>query len=158
MALLWLALLPFLNALVRRLPRGGGGRFARVLDTLTTAAPDSAVRVARIYLWTALSWSVKLLAFTLVLKHFLSVDFWRVIVGVIGAELSSVLPFHGIAGSGSYELGAVAALLPLGVSPDAALAGAVNLHLFLLGVTLFLGVLAFVLPLGRVPAPTKAGR
>ncbi len=64
----------------------------------------------------------------------------------MGAELSSVLPFHGIAGSGSYELAAVAALVPLGVDPKLALAGAVNLHLFLLGTTLILGGLAFLLP------------
>jgi uncharacterized membrane protein YbhN (UPF0104 family) len=40
----------------------------------------------------------------------------------MGAELSSVLPFHGIAGSGSYELAMVAALVPLGVSAEAAFA------------------------------------
>jgi uncharacterized membrane protein YbhN (UPF0104 family) len=64
----------------------------------------------------------------------------------MGAELSTVLPFHGIAGSGSYEAAVVAALLPLGVDATAALAGAVNLHLFLLGVTMILGLLAFMLP------------
>jgi predicted phage tail protein len=37
-------------------------------------------------------------------------------------------------------------LAPLGVDPKAALAGAVNLHLFLLGTTLVLGGLAFLLP------------
>jgi uncharacterized membrane protein YbhN (UPF0104 family) len=67
----------------------------------------------------------------------------------MGAELSSVLPFHGIAGSGSYELAVVAALLPAGIDASRALAGAVNLHLFLLGVTLILGALAFFLPAGR---------
>jgi hypothetical protein len=43
-------------------------------------------------------------------------------------------------------LAAVAALVPAGVDPRAALAGAVNLHLFVLGVTLLLGALAFLLP------------
>jgi predicted phage tail protein len=40
-------------------------------------------------------------------------------------------------------------LLPAGIEPTAALAGAVNLHLFLLGVTLILGTLAFLLPAAR---------
>jgi glycosyltransferase 2 family protein len=79
------------------------------------------------------------------------------LVGVMGAELSSILPFHGIAGSGSYELAAVGALVPAGVDAAAALAGAVNLHLFLLGVTLLLGALAFLLPRGR-PAGRDSDR
>ena len=102
--------------------------------------------MARVYLWTALTWTLKFAAFASVLKHFVPVAFWRVLAGVMGAELSSVLPFHGIAGSGSYELAAVAALVPLGVDARLALAGAVNLHLFLLGTTLLLGLLAFLLP------------
>jgi uncharacterized membrane protein YbhN (UPF0104 family) len=93
-----------------------------------------------------LTWTLKFTAFAVLLEHFLPVEFWRVMTGVMGAELSTVLPFHGIAGSGSYELAVVAALAPLGVDPKAALAGAVNLHLFLLGTTLVLGGLAFLLP------------
>jgi uncharacterized membrane protein YbhN (UPF0104 family) len=110
------------------------------------AAPASVVQVLRIYQWTALIWISKLIAFALMLGYFLSAALWQILFGVMGAELSSVLPFHGIAGSGSYELAVVAALSPLGVDPSAALAGAVNLHLFLLGVTLILGALALLLP------------
>jgi uncharacterized membrane protein YbhN (UPF0104 family) len=148
-ALLWLALLPLMAPIARLLPAARLGRLGRLVETLTGAAPDSAARTARLYLWTGLSWSLKLVAFALVLQHFLPVDLWRVLMGVMGAELSSVLPFHGIAGSGSYELAAVAALVPFGVDPKAALAGAVNLHLFVLGVTLLLGLLGLLLPLRR---------
>jgi uncharacterized membrane protein YbhN (UPF0104 family) len=127
-----------------------GGRLRRTvgkaLRLLASAAPGSHVRVARVYLWTALTWVTKFLAFATLLRHFLPVDLWRALVGVMGAELSSVLPFHGIAGTGSYELAAVAALVPAGVDPKAALAGAVHLHLFVLGTTLLLGALAFLLP------------
>ena len=130
--------------------RGGrlGRTLAKAAGLLAAAAPESHLKVARIYLWTALSWSLKFLAFATLLRHFLPVDLWRALVGVMGAELSSVLPFHGIAGSGSYELAAVAAMVPAGVDPAAALAGAVNLHLFVLGVTLLLGGLALLLPKG----------
>ena len=147
--LLWLSLLSLMGGVGRRLSDAASGRFAGLLATAVQAAPDSQARVARIYLWTALSWSIKFLAFALVLQHFLPVDLWRLLIGVMGAELSSVLPFHGIAGSGSYELAAVAALVPLGVGPKAALAGALNLHLFLIGVTLLLGLLALLLPVHR---------
>jgi uncharacterized membrane protein YbhN (UPF0104 family) len=156
-AAVWIGALGLMGAVgalgARRWFAGGGGRLrrglAKVIGVLASAAPRSHLRVARVYLWTALIWIAKFLAFATLLRHFLPVDLWQALVGVMGAELSSILPFHGIAGSGSYELAAVGALVPAGVDPAAALAGAVNLHLFLLGVTLTLGGLAFLLPKGR---------
>lgn len=134
---------------------GGSGRLRRLLRQAAAAVPQEPWLIARAYLWTGGSWGLKFIAFASVLRHFLPVDFWRVLAGVTGAELSSVLPFHGIAGSGSYELAAVAALVPLGVDPRQALVGAVNLHLFLLGTTLVLGVLALLLP--RPPTSLAVG-
>ena len=147
-ALIWLALLPVLGLASRLLP-SAKGRLGRALRLMVDSAPASAVQALRIYLWTALVWISKLLAFALVLRYFLTAELWEILIGVMGAELSTILPFHGIAGSGSYELAVLAALVPLGVDPAAALAGAVNLHLFLLGVTLILGALAFLLPVRR---------
>jgi uncharacterized membrane protein YbhN (UPF0104 family) len=144
-ALLWMAVLPILGLTGRLMPRGQG-RLGKALRLMIEAAPPSAARAFRIYLWTALVWASKFLAFALVLRYFLSAQIWQILLGVMGAELSTVLPFHGIAGSGSYELAVVGALLPVGVGAAAALAGAVNLHLFLLGVTLILGALALLLP------------
>jgi len=144
----WLLLLPIMGRLGRRRP-SGRGRLGKAFRLMFDAAPASAPRVLRIYLWTALTWISKILAFALVLRHFLEAEPREVLLGVMGAELSIVLPFHGIAGSGSYELAVMAALLPLGIDAAAALSGAVNLHLFLLGVTLLLGALAFLLPVSR---------
>lgn len=152
-AALWVAGLALFVPLARRVRPGSGqrepgvwARATRGLRRLLLAAPGKPLILARVYLWTALTWLLKLAAFAVLLEHFLPVAFWRVLTGVMGAELSSVLPFHGIAGSGSYELAVVAALTPLGVDPRSALAGAVNLHLFLLGTTMALGGLAFLLP------------
>ena len=159
LALAWLAGLGLLGALGRRgaawtpVAVEGVARWRRTLGKalhlLAGAAPTSNILVARTYLWTGLIWGTKFVAFAALLRHFLPVDLWQALAGVMGAELSSVLPFHGIAGSGSYELAAVAALVPAGVAPEAALAGAVNLHLFVLGITLLLGPLALLLPKGR---------
>jgi uncharacterized membrane protein YbhN (UPF0104 family) len=57
-----------------------------------------------------------------------------------------VLPIHGIAGSGSYELAMAAVLLPLGVDMQTLLKAAVNLHLYLLGANLLLLAGALLLP------------
>ncbi|NEX19815.1 flippase-like domain-containing protein [Thiorhodococcus mannitoliphagus] len=146
---LWLAglsLMGFARSLGASHWLAGSGRLRVLAQRILSAAPRDGWLVARVYLWTALIWALKLAAFSSVLKFFLPLDLGRLLAGVLGAELSSVLPFHGIAGSGSYELAAVAALLPFGVDPELALAGAVNLHLFLLGVTLILGGLALLLP------------
>lgn len=148
-AALWIAGLGIL-ALVGRAGvserTAGPGRLRGLVRRVAAAAPRDPWLIARAYVWTAATWSLKFIAFASVLQHFVPVAFWRVLAGVMGAELSSVLPFHGIAGSGSYELAAVAALVPLGVDARQALAGAVNLHLFLLGTTLILGALALLLP------------
>ncbi|WP_133510800.1 lysylphosphatidylglycerol synthase transmembrane domain-containing protein [Candidatus Thiosymbion oneisti] len=147
-ALPWLLLLPIMGRLGHRQPNGQG-RLGKAFRLMIDAAPASTSRALRIYLWTALIWISKLLAFALVLRYFLAAEPWEVLLGVMGAELSSVLPFHGIAGSGSYELAVMTALLPLGIDAATALTGAINLHLFLLGVTLLLGALAFLLPVRR---------
>ncbi|WP_295402395.1 lysylphosphatidylglycerol synthase transmembrane domain-containing protein [uncultured Thiocystis sp.] len=149
LALLWvagLALIVFVSGMGEAARLAGNGKIRSTIRRVLLAAPRDHWLVARVYGWTALIWTLKFAAFTSLLKFFLPLDLWRLLAGVMGAELSSVLPFHGIAGSGSYELAAVAALAPLGVDPKLALAGAVNLHLFLLGSTLILGGLAFLLP------------
>jgi uncharacterized membrane protein YbhN (UPF0104 family) len=133
---------------------GRDSRLCRLLCRLLGALPEHGGRFARVYGWTLATWAAKFLAFSLVLQHFTGVRTWQAVTGVIGAELSSVLPFHGVAGAGSYEAALVAAITPTGVDAATALAGAVNLHLFLLGVTLTLGPLALLLPR---PAGSSAG-
>lgn len=135
---------------------GRDGRLWRLAGRLLAALPAHGGRLAEVYGWTLLTWASKFLAFTLVLQHFIPVSTWQAISGVLGAELSSVLPFHGVAGAGSYEAALVLAITPTGVTADTALAGAVNLHLFLLGVTLALGPLALLLPRPAGPAPGTA--
>ena len=125
---------------------GRDGKVAGLARQVLLAMPADLGRLALVLLWTLLSWAAKFLAFTLVLLHFLDAELWQAWAGIIGAELSSVLPFHGVAGTGSYELAMVAAIVPTGIGADAALRGAVNLHLFLLGVTLLLGPLGLLLP------------
>lgn len=147
-ASLWLGLLGLLPAVTRYLltwPQDGN-RWQRALRFLAAAAPRHGRRLAGLYLWTMLCWVAKFVAFAGLLGHFLPLDFWMLLAGVMGAELSSVLPFHGIGGSGSYELAALAALVPLGVAAKEALAGVVNLHLFMLGGSLLFGLLALLLP------------
>jgi len=162
LALAWLATLPALAWIGERAARGapddehprGWRRVMAAVRFVARAAPGRSDLVVQMYLWTALCWLAKFIAFAAVLRHFVPVEFWRALVGAMGAELSSILPFHGIAGAGSYELATVVALTPLGVNATAALAGAVNLHLFMLGGSLLFGALALLLPVSASPAAT----
>jgi uncharacterized membrane protein YbhN (UPF0104 family) len=161
LALVWLLMLPAAVKLAQITARAGAGRgrLWRIVGFVAEAGPGRQALIARIYLWTAMTWTLKLFAFATVLHHFLAVDFWKVLAGVVGAELSSVLPFHGIAGAGSYEVATIAAMVPFGVGAADALTGAVNLHLFVLGTTLILGLLALLLPkavTGRALAAQQA--
>lgn len=145
----WLALVPGMywgHGWMQRRMADRGGRIPDLLNRVLGQVPDSGHRFMRIWLWTALSWIPKLAAFTAVVLHFAAIDTWQALLGTIGAELSSVLPVHGVAGSGSYELAMAAVLLPLGLEMATVLKAAVNLHLYLLGANLLLGAGALLLP------------
>ncbi|MEN8179580.1 MAG: lysylphosphatidylglycerol synthase transmembrane domain-containing protein [Pseudomonadota bacterium] len=122
-----------------------GGRLRHLLHKVLDGAPKDKRLLLRTWFWTLLNWLVKLLAFAWLLILFADISSAQAMLGVIGGELTSVLPIHGIAGAGTYEAGIVAALLPFGVGPEVALSAAVNLHLFLLGVTLIGGALSLAL-------------
>lgn len=145
----WLALIPLLYwghwNLYRRVA-GRSGRLAKLLANILGHVPDDAWRFFRIWMWTALSWICKLLAFTIIVLHFSSLDLGHAVLGTLGAELSSVLPVNGVAGAGTYELAMSAVLLPLGIDVTTVLKAAVNLHLYLLGATILLGLWGLLLP------------
>jgi uncharacterized membrane protein YbhN (UPF0104 family) len=159
----WLALVAWLLALplaVRLLPALAGrvapaGLVGRLLRAVRETGPADIPELARLYLWTALSWASKLAAFAAITAHFLDAPAGTILAGIVGAELSSVLPFHGVAGAGSYEAAMGAARYPFGVQPAAALAAAVNLHLFLLGVTLISSLAALLIPAPRAGTPAE---
>ena len=125
------------------------GRWAQRLGEVLGHVPDSAGQFFRLWGWTALSWTCKLLAYPAVVLHFSDIDLGRAVLGTLGAELSSVLPVHGVAGAGTYELAMSAVLLPLGLDVATILKAAVNLHLYLLGASLLLALGALLLPRAR---------
>jgi len=151
----WLALVPAMywgHGLLQRRLRGSSGRLAILVTKVLGHVPDSAGQFFRIWVWTALSWICKLLAFTAVVLHFADIDLGRAVLGTLGAELSSVLPVNGVAGAGTYELAMSAVLLPLGLEVATILKAAVNLHLYLLGASLLLGLWGLLLPRPRLAA------
>ncbi|MDX1251452.1 MAG: flippase-like domain-containing protein [Gammaproteobacteria bacterium] len=122
-------------------------RLRGVLKKTLGSLPQTPRGFWRSWIWTVITWGVKLGVFAWVLSLFVDVSAAAALMGVIAGDLTSVLPVHGVAGMGTYEAGVVAGLLPYGVTAQAALPAAVNVHLFLLGSTLVGG--AFSLLLGK---------
>ena len=152
---LWLSL-PALTFVMRaRLAArldGRDGRLARLASKLVDGLPARPAVFWRAWGWTALNWGVKLAVMAFIFTRFDMLPWLVTLPGVIGGELGSVLPVHGVAGVGTYEAGVMAGLAPQGVALTAALAAAVNLHLFILGVTVLGAALARLLPLPAAPA------
>ncbi len=147
MLLPWLGFHIFAPRLTRwQLPEG---RLGALLHQAAQALPLDAPLFWRSWLWTLLSWGIKLAVFAWILGLFASMGTVAAWVGVIAGDLTSVLPLHGVAGAGTYEAGVVAALLPFGIDAKIALQAAVNLHLFILGSTLLAGLLSLGLPARR---------
>jgi uncharacterized membrane protein YbhN (UPF0104 family) len=111
-------------------------RAYQLVNRLLHGLPQASIAFWRAWVWTIVNWLVKLGAFVWVLRLFIDISLPAAWMGTIAGDLTSVLPVHGVAGAGTYEAGVVAGLLPYGVSPQPALAAAVNLHLFVLGTTL----------------------
>jgi uncharacterized membrane protein YbhN (UPF0104 family) len=160
LAILLLAPLPFLafrgqERLAARFAERDG-RIGRVLRKGLAGLPSSPPLFWATWLWTGVNWTAKLLAFGWILKGFVPIPYPVALLGSITGEMSSVLPVHGLAGAGTYEAGILAGLVPVGVRPDAALAGAVNLHLFVLGASVLGAALGVILPVG--PRPEEASR
>ncbi len=147
--LLWLSV-PYLlflgnTKILGYLDANPGGRPRRLLHKVLISLPYTHSAFWRAWLWTIINWIVKLAVLVWVLRLFIEIPFAAAWLGVIGGDVTSVLPIHAFAGAGTYEAGVVAALLPFGAPAAAALKAAVNLHLFLLASTLLGGTLSLLL-------------
>lgn len=128
----------------RRLLASIPARWRPHLEQAVAGFPRSESTFWRCWAWTLGSWLSKLAVFAWLLKAFADLAYGPAWLGAIGGEVAGGLPSLA-AGAGTYEAGVVAALLPFGVSLQAAFQAAVNLHLFLLGFSLLCGTLALIL-------------
>jgi len=118
------------------------GRLARLRNAFAES-----VRHARFgWLWTIANWSVKLAAQAWLLAALLETGMNTGVAGALGAELAAILPVQGVAGFGTYEAGAAAALLPNGIELADGLRAALALHLFVIACSVCAGIIAASLP------------
>ncbi|MDR2015087.1 MAG: flippase-like domain-containing protein [Azoarcus sp.] len=129
----------------------GEGKFARLREAFAEST-----RHARFgWLWTIANWSVKLAAQAWLLAALLGTGVGVGVAGALGAELAAILPVQGVAGFGTYEAGAAAALLPNGIIFAEGLRAALALHLFVIASSVCAGIIAALLPKTRRPSTAK---
>ena len=98
------------------------------------------------WLWTIANWTVKLAAQAGLLSALIPAAVNVGAAGALGAELAAILPVQGVAGFGTYEAGAAAAMLPSGVALAAGLQVALALHLFVIACSVTSGAIAWLFP------------
>jgi len=102
------------------------------LGDVCAALADSAHHARIGWLWTIANWVVKLMVLSQVFAQLLAAD-WQVgAAGAVGGELAAILPVQGVAGIGSYEAGAAAALALSDIAWVDGLKAAFSLHLLVL--------------------------
>ncbi|HGX94159.1 MAG TPA: flippase-like domain-containing protein [Candidatus Tenderia sp.] len=146
---LWLCLPPLSYFARQRLQgwcaRRSEQRFHSLLHKVLESLPQSGAEFWRSWGWTVLNWAVKIAVFCWVLLAFVPLPLPAALMAVIAGDLTSVLPIHGVAGIGTYEAGVVAGAATSGLALESVVVGAVNLHLFVLGVCLLGGAVSLLL-------------
>ncbi|MFZ5466986.1 MAG: lysylphosphatidylglycerol synthase domain-containing protein [Pseudomonadota bacterium] len=137
--------------------KGWKSRASSLLRKVLAGLPRDAAHFARGVLLTWANWLVKLVVLAWILRQFLAIDWAGAGLGVLGGEVTSVLPIHAPGGFGTYEAGMLGALLPQGLELAAATGAAINTHLFLVGSSLLFGLGAMLIPgkSATMPAPAK---
>jgi len=131
---------------------GKNGKLSELAQQAMYGLPDNWGEFWRSWVMTWANWVVKLVTLAWLLGQFVPSASWNVLqAGVVGGELTSVLPIHAPGGFGTYEAGVIAALSAApSVGAQAATVGAVNVHLFVLGSSLIGALVGWLIPLKKV--------
>lgn len=122
---------PFKLLLISILAKSNAGLIIK-LHTLLDELPTTGKTYLKITLLTFLIWIFKLSAFVGLCWQLSNISVQQIILSVVAADLSSVLPIHGIAGTGTFEGAFVLSGKLFQESTELLLASAVQLHLYLL--------------------------
>lgn len=129
-----------------------GHPLAMKLAKLRDAFAASSRHARRGWAWTIANWSVKLTTQAWLLAAMLPASAAVGAAGTLGAELAAILPVQGVAGFGTYEAGAAAALLPHGIPFERGINAALALHLFVIACATAAGAIAWLIPAGAAKA------
>lgn len=102
--------------------------------------------LARVYALTLAAWAAKWTSLAVIAGVVATLDPVRAMIAIGAAEVAALSPIQGVAGAGTFEAAVAGALVVSGLAAAEALQAAIQLHLFLLGISLLLAALALLLP------------
>ncbi|PBB43813.1 MAG: UPF0104 family protein [Mesorhizobium sp.] len=124
----------------------GRGSIVSKLGKLRDIFTEATGRSRYGWWWTVANWTLKLAVQGWLLAMLLGTSFQTAFPGAVGAEAAAILPVQGVAGFGTYEAGAAAALLYSGIAMKDGLQAALALHLFILCSAVATGAIAWLFP------------
>lgn len=128
----------------KKMPKWLDGSYQKIHQALTMIT-SAKQHFYRIMLLTAATWLVKLSAFLVFCLALTSIPATQVLISIIAADLSAVLPIHGIAGSGTFEAAFVVGSHFSQANMNELLSVAVSLHLFLFFMAMSFALLGSIL-------------
>lgn len=102
------------------------------------------LNLVKIYVLSVLTVIFKFLGFFLILPKDIDISLPLSFLAFSTADLTTVLPIHGIAGIGTYESGFASILLLLGVDKELAFLSATVIHIFILFSSSLIAVFTFL--------------
>ncbi|MDO6719166.1 lysylphosphatidylglycerol synthase domain-containing protein [Psychrosphaera sp. 1_MG-2023] len=146
-------LLSLISVTLKKTQFSVGQRVALALEQLS----GNQHQLALISITTWGIWALKLLAFVLFCIFASGLPAFDALMSIIIADLSSILPIHGFAGTGTFEGAFVLGGLQTGATTDALLQAAVQLHLYLIFVATLATFIGYCLHL-MVPTTLKTAK
>ena len=120
-------------------------RWQHQLQKVRTALAESTQHARYGWVWTIANWTIKLAVQAYLLSALVPTTHRIGAAGALGAELAAILPIQGIAGFGTYEAGAAAAMRLHAIPLETGLQAALALHLFMIASAVSAGALATML-------------
>lgn len=123
-------------------------KYNNLYHKILAALPQTAKEFIYSLAFTWANWLVKLLTLAWLFSQFLpNTPFSNLLLSILSAELTSILPIHAPGGFGTYEAGLLPPLLSYNtITINTALNAAINLHLFILGSSLIGGAIGLFIP------------
>jgi uncharacterized membrane protein YbhN (UPF0104 family) len=102
--------------------------------------------LGQVHALTLAAWTTKWTALAVIASVVVNLTPVHAMIAIGAAEVAALSPIQGVAGAGTFEAAVAGALVISGLSAAEALQAALQLHLFLLGISLVLAALALLVP------------
>jgi len=115
----------------------GNNVFLKAVNFIITSIPTSKTDLISSWVFTQITWVLKLSVFTFFISFTLQIDLTSSLLATISSEFTSILPIHSFAGFGTYEAGIIAVLAPQNIANTKAIvASSTSLHIIILTSTM----------------------